>query len=94
MKEMFVLVEEKEITLGVCHTCNVIRPPRSFHCSRCDACIEVHDHHCPWVGNCVGKRNHKYFALFITFTGFHSIFCTVTGLIALINKYPKIIQGE
>lgn len=94
MKEIFVIVGGKEIIMGVCKTCNIIRPPRSFHCSRCDACIEVHDHHCPWVGNCVGKRNHKFFALFITYTGIHCIFTTVTGLIVLITKYPKFIYGE
>lgn len=48
-----------------CFKCNVVRPPRSHHCSICDACVMRMDHHCPWVGNCVGLYNHKLFWNFL-----------------------------
>jgi hypothetical protein len=53
-------------TFTVCQFCNVIREqPRTSHCYDCNACVLELDHHCPWMGQCVGKYNLRYFYGFL-----------------------------
>eukprot|EP01029_Cantina_marsupialis_P002068 TRINITY_DN11888_c0_g1_i1.p1 TRINITY_DN11888_c0_g1~~TRINITY_DN11888_c0_g1_i1.p1 ORF type:complete len:593 (+),score=147.74 TRINITY_DN11888_c0_g1_i1:51-1829(+) len=52
----------------LCPTCLIRRPLRSKHCNCCDRCCDEMDHHCPWVGNCVGKNNAHLFMMFLLST--------------------------
>jgi len=51
----------------ICKFCKKPKPPRTHHCHICKSCVLRMDHHCPWVSNCVGFNNHKYFVLFLMY---------------------------
>ncbi|KNC51538.1 palmitoyltransferase ZDHHC9 [Thecamonas trahens ATCC 50062] len=51
-----------------CHACRVYRPPRASHCSRCSTCVLKFDHHCPWLGTCIGECNYHAFLTYLALT--------------------------
>lgn len=41
------------------------KPDRAHYCRLLGRCVLKMDHFCPWLNNCIGFYNHKFFVLFI-----------------------------
>ncbi|XP_033359405.1 palmitoyltransferase ZDHHC2-like isoform X9 [Bombus vosnesenskii] len=76
-----------------CEKCQLIKPDRAHHCSVCSTCVLKMDHHCPWVNNCVGFHNYKFFMLFLAYALLYCIFITATSLQYLIRFWKGELDG-
>ena len=83
----------RKYNLKFCYTCFIIRPPGSSHCRKCNNCIDKFDHHCPWIGNCIGKNNYKYFIIFIIFFNLLVFYCAFNTVSYIIEKNKFYIKN-
>ena len=81
-------------TLNYCYTCSLFRPPRTSHCSLCDNCVERFDHHCLWLGTCIGQRNYKYFYFLTASLNLSSVFQIGYSISHIVLNAKKFKNNE
>ncbi|XP_062203271.1 probable protein S-acyltransferase 4 isoform X2 [Phragmites australis] len=86
-----VIVNGFAVKVKFCETCLRYRQPRSSHCSICDNCVQKFDHHCPWVGQCIGLRNYRFFFLFIATSTF---LCIFVFIFSWLNVYSQMEENS
>lgn len=77
----------------LCSTCGTMRPPRSTHCNDCNNCVERFDHHCPWIGNCVGKRNYLSFYIFLLLLNLMTFYLIAFSILHIV-KHTQDVQRQ
>ncbi|CAE7552725.1 Zdhhc15 [Symbiodinium pilosum] len=70
-----------------CTACKARKPHRCRHCTKCSACVLRMDHHCPWLRQCIGFANYKYFVNFIVYSALALAFKAVTMLLFMIKAF-------
>eukprot|EP00904_Undaria_pinnatifida_P002968 jgi/Undpi1/12672/HiC_scaffold_6.g02340.m1 len=64
----------------MCGRCQIERPAEAVHCTRCGVCVDKLDHHCPFMGQCVGRKTLVQFYAFIV-----AIWCLVFYVLAAVG---------
>lgn len=78
--KFYNLVEKMGAGGSLCPYCEtVVTQDTSRHCDVCHRCTHGFDHHCQWINNCVGEKNHFLFFMYVTVLEIYFI----TVLIAL-----------
>lgn len=89
--------------LRYCKVCQMHQPLRTKHCWDCGRCVRTYDHHCPWIGTCVGEGNRVFFFWFLAAQFVELATFSLEGVLELVEgginvgrwmeKYPLLVLG-
>ena len=80
------VVEKGQEVEDFCPICLVKTKFRSKHCLICQMCVDEFDHHCFWVGNCVGKKNYSLFFVFLIYILLNTLFNVGVNIYFLVTE--------
>ncbi|RZB41803.1 Protein S-acyltransferase 11 isoform D [Glycine soja] len=73
-----------------CHYCSKPKSPRAHHCRSCRKCVLDMDHHCPFIGNCVGAANHRSFIAFLISAVLSTIYVSIMSVYSGLRTWPPL----
>ena len=78
-----------ELDISKCKICQLLfkLKDKINHCYKCNICYYEQDHHCVWIGHCIGKYNKYFFGLFL----FTFIFFNLTCFAMIFIKIIKLL---
>jgi palmitoyltransferase len=82
---------------GTVRICRKSRPPmykpdRAHYCRVMQRCVLKMDHFCPWLNNCIGFYNHKFFVLFVAYMALITVFMVVVMTPVFVNIVSNMEQ--
>jgi len=68
------------------------KPDRAHYCRVMQRCVLKMDHFCPWLNNCIGFYNHKFFVLFVAYMALITVFMVFVMTPVFVNIVSNMEQ--
>lgn len=74
-------------TIRYCRKSGALKPDRAHYDSMTKELVLKMDHYCPWVANCIGYSNYKFFVLFLFYAISYCLFIIGTTIAPFIQVW-------